>query len=78
MIRLDSFWLCVLKSVSKSYCFSKRNKIEIIGKINLDSETIIIPQWIKNNAGLWAAGQITDSDFVSEIEYLVNHKIITY
>jgi len=52
-------------------------RIVSIDKINLDSTTII-PQWIKNNAGWWADGQITDSDFVSGIEYLVSHKIITY
>ena len=53
-------------------------RIVSIDKINLNSTTIIIPQWIKNNAGWWASGQITDSDFVSGIEYLVSHKIITY
>lgn len=53
-------------------------KIVSVGKINLDSTTEIIPQWIKNNAGWWAQGQITDSDFISGIEYLVKHNIITY
>lgn len=53
-------------------------KIVSIGKINSDLDAIIIPQWIKNNAGWWAEGQITDSDFVNGIEYLVSHKIITY
>jgi len=43
-----------------------------------DAENKEIPKWIKNNAGWWADGQITDSDFVSGIEYLVNHNIITY
>jgi hypothetical protein len=43
-----------------------------------DEESKEIPQWIKNNAGWWAQGQITDSDFVSGIEYLVKHNIITY
>ncbi len=53
-------------------------KIVSIGKINSDLDAIIIPLWIKNNAGWWAEGQITDSDFVNGIEYLVSHKIITY
>ncbi|EPA04284.1 hypothetical protein BG20_I1574, partial [Candidatus Nitrosarchaeum limnium BG20] len=35
-------------------------------------------QWIKKNAGWWADDQITDSDFIKGIEYLVTHKIITY
>ena len=46
-----------------------------VGKINLDSE-IVIPKWIKNNAGWWAEGQIDDKTFISAIEYLIQEKII--
>jgi len=35
-----------------------------------------IPGWIKNYAKGWAEGQITESDFVSGIEYMVKEKII--
>ena len=42
----------------------------------LKLEQNTIPHWIRNNAGWWAAGKISDNDFVSGIEYLVNHKII--
>ena len=35
-----------------------------------------IPGWIKNNAGWWADGVISDSDFVSGIQYLINQKIM--
>ncbi|MGQ0637968.1 MAG: flavin monoamine oxidase family protein [Nitrososphaerota archaeon] len=35
-----------------------------------------IPTWIKNNAGWWADGKIGDSDFVSGIKYLIEHKIM--
>jgi len=35
-----------------------------------------IPSWIKNNAGWWADGQITDDDFVKGIQYLVEQGII--
>ena len=35
-----------------------------------------IPSWIKNNAGWWADGQITDDDFVKGIQYLVGQGII--
>jgi len=45
-----------------------------ISKISRDS--IEIPNWIKNNAGWWADGQIGDSDFVSGIEFLINEKIM--
>jgi len=35
-----------------------------------------IPSWVKNNAGWWADGQITDDDFVKGIQYLVGQGII--
>ncbi|MDE1826414.1 MAG: fibronectin type III domain-containing protein, partial [Thaumarchaeota archaeon] len=35
-----------------------------------------IPAWIKNNAGWWSSGQISDSDFVSGIQYLVDTGVI--
>ncbi|MGI0004055.1 MAG: peptidase [Candidatus Nitrosotenuis sp.] len=37
---------------------------------------IKIPSWIKNNAKFWADGKITDKDFVSGLQYLINQKII--
>jgi hypothetical protein len=36
----------------------------------------IIPIWIKNNAGWWAEGTISDSDFVQGLQYLINQGII--
>ena len=41
-----------------------------------DSTPEIIPSWIKNNAGWWSAGNISDEDFLSGIEYLVENSII--
>ena len=35
-----------------------------------------IPIWIKNNAGWWADGMITDGEFLNGIEYLVKNRII--
>ena len=46
-----------------------------LGQINLDSN-IIIPSWIKNNAGWWAKGQINDSDFILGIQFLVSQGVI--
>ncbi len=51
-------------------------KIVSIGKINSDLDAIIIPLWIKNNAGWWAEGQIDDTSFVQGIEYLIQNKIM--
>jgi len=39
-------------------------------------EQIAIPDWVKNNAGWWAADQIDDSAFVQGIQYLVQNGII--
>ena len=36
-----------------------------------------IPPWVKNNAGWWAEGQITESDFLSGISYLVQTGVIS-
>jgi len=39
-------------------------------------EEISIPQWIKNNAGWWASGEIPDSAFVNGIQFLIKEGII--
>ena len=36
-----------------------------------------IPEWIKNNAGWWATGQIPDSAFVSGLQWLITNGIMT-
>ena len=35
-----------------------------------------IPGWIKNTAGWWANGEISENEFLSGITYLINNKII--
>ena len=35
-----------------------------------------IPNWVKNNAGWWASGQIPNSAFIDGIEFLIEGKII--
>ncbi|WP_268542011.1 hypothetical protein [Candidatus Nitrosotenuis cloacae] len=42
------------------------------------SDSLQIPDWIRNNARWWADGTITDSDFTSGIEYMVDSKIISF
>jgi hypothetical protein len=39
-------------------------------------DPISVPDWIRNNAGWWAMGEITDSDFVSGIEFMLENNII--
>jgi len=36
-----------------------------------------VPDWVKNNAGWWAAGQIDDQAFVSGMQFLIEEGIIT-
>ena len=38
--------------------------------------TYKIPDWIKNNACWWSQDLISDDDFASGIEYLINQGII--
>jgi len=47
-----------------------------IGKINLDSESTDIPEWIKNNAGWWADGSISQNEFLQAVEFLIKQKIL--
>ena len=35
-----------------------------------------IPAWIRNNAGWWAAGSISDSDFVGGIQFMIKENIM--
>jgi len=37
---------------------------------------IVIPKWIKNNAKWWTQGNITDSDFVGGMQFMIKNKII--
>jgi len=46
-------------------------------EISIDfSYTKLVPDWIKNNAGWWADGQIADNSFVSGIQWLISNSII--
>mgnify|MGYP003972951515 FL=1 len=40
-------------------------------------ETILIPDWIKNNADWWSTNQISDLEFLEGINYLFEKQIIT-
>ncbi len=39
-------------------------------------EPVKIPDWIRNNAGWWSNGQISDSDFLTGIQYLMEQGIM--
>ena len=42
----------------------------------VSAQEATIPDWIKNNAGWWADGQIDDSSFVSGLQWLISNGII--
>ena len=44
--------------------------------INVGQSETSIPDWIKNNAGWWADGQIDDSSFVSGLQWLISNGIM--
>ena len=50
---------------------------EIDPKFRMSKSIEKVPVWIKNNAGWWAEGQITESDFLSGINHLVETGIIS-
>ena len=44
--------------------------------INVGQVETSIPDWIKNNAGWWADGQIDDNSFVSGLQWLISNGIM--
>ena len=54
--------------------FSSLSIIAFASAESIPSETI--PEWVKNNAGWWADGDIPDSAFIDGIEYLIKDGII--
>ena len=51
-------------------------KIVTLNGISNEETSILIPAWIKNNAGWWVDGKISDSDFISGVQYMIQNHII--
>jgi hypothetical protein len=51
-------------------------QIPISGKPSTTPPPQSIPAWIKNNAGWWSNGQISDKDFVQGIQWLIENGIM--
>jgi len=49
---------------------------DCIGLACPSSSQIIVPSWIKLNAGWWSGGQINDDSFVEGIKYLIKEDIM--
>jgi len=67
--------------------FQKRLLLVLITFVSLIGSSILvpnssaqedtqIPSWIKNVAGWWANGEISENEFLDGIEYLINNNII--
>ena len=50
----------------------------VIERQYLNTEMNSIPKWIKNTAGWWSEGLISDEEFVRGMEYLIGQEIIMY
>jgi len=44
--------------------------------INVSAEEGLIPSWIKNTAGFWVDNQISDSEFIAALQFLVKERIL--
>jgi hypothetical protein len=53
------------------------NIIQIPGFNNQTTNAVHIPSWIRNDAKWWSDNLISDNDFASGIQYLIESKIIT-
>ncbi len=85
---MDSFELKIPNDVSGPLLFNFRNlggnsaaRITIpvvVDRIQVSNNDarVVIPDWIKGNAGWWADGQIDDAAFVSGIQFMIKQKII--
>ena len=44
--------------------------------INVSAEEKLVPAWIKNTVAFWVDGQVSDTEFLNAIGYLVSENII--
>ena len=65
-----------LKIVDQSTGPTQTSGDETIGDEVTQTTTASVPAWVKNTAGWWAAGQISEGEFVSGVEFLIKQQII--
>jgi hypothetical protein len=63
-------------NMPKTANISEAPKDKTKHEFDVIKETIPIPDWIKNNAGWWSDGAISNETFIDSIEYLMKEKII--
>ncbi len=64
-----------IRDSSGSLIYQKEGAISK-GNAIVSSNFLEIPVWVKNTAGWWANDQITDSDFVDGLQFLIQNDII--
>ena len=65
-------YLEYIEKIIKKYPYKPTEKPAYLLKF----EENTIPHWIRSNASWWAADKISDNDFISGIQYLIENKII--
>ena len=48
----------------------------VVGTVQTNGKGISVPDWVRSNAEWWSQGLISDSDFVSGIQWLITNGII--
>jgi len=50
--------------------------VSVTSFLSISAQNFMIPEWIKNNAGWWSEGAISESDYISSLQYLISEGII--
>ena len=48
----------------------------IVFSFTASAQSSMVPEWVKNNAKWWAEGSISESDYITSLEYLISNGII--
>jgi hypothetical protein len=67
---------CTSQNPAQGSNSGKNSTMTQASTTNSSSQSIVIPSWVKKNAGYWATGQLGDSDFISGMQYLVQQGIM--
>lgn len=50
--------------------------VSLITVLSISAQESLIPSWIKNTAGFWVNGQVSDQEFLNAIQFLINNGMI--
>jgi len=50
--------------------------VSIISIVSISAEESFIPSWIKNTASFWVDGGVTDQEFITSIEWMIENNLI--